>query len=272
MKKTPRNTLQSLGTVKILLGVLALVVMSFTSKAQAQSSVQFEVAESSRLLMASLDLQNGDISQVAYELIQTAETCKNPSTRLQSRNRPWVMVWNTSDDVDAITSVTIDMQRPGFEFGNGDAPGDGFDGFLSMLSSRSDDGVSLVSANYGDSASQLVLNFSGLTKGQAAIFRVDIDEPAGDMMFPDYDEALFGADVGNGNGPVANFNTSFSSGITSVSTFPQAGLLMTSGVTEPYHAQTMSTVTQSIPGVPEPTSLVLALAGIVGVAAARRMR
>lgn len=250
--------------------ILGLAIVA--SSAQAQSSVKFSIAESSRLLEAALELERGEITQPDFDMVVMAESCMNPSMRLQYRNRPWIMVQNTSNPDDDIVTVTIDLTENGFEFGNGDMVGDGFNGLLSMLSSRSDSGVSLDSVGYGADNSELELNFSGLAMGRAAIFRVDLDEPGGSLMFPDYREVIMGADTGSGPGSQAMFRTEFASGAKNTSMFARpSGILSTSGLIEPYHGQTMSSVTPSTT-IPEPSSLLLLLAGIAGMGATRRVR
>ncbi len=256
-------------SLKFWIGFFTLAIASVANLALAQSSVSFEIAETSRLLEASLMLQRTEISQAEFNQVVVAESCKNPSARLQDRNRPWMMVWNTSVTPDDVTSVTIDMTEPGFEFGDGDITGDGFDGLLSMLSTRSDAGVSLTSATYGADNSELVLNFTGLSEGVAAMFRFDIDEPGGLAMFPDFREAMLGADTGSGPGQMATLTTNFSSGGSNVAMFGRADALSTSGITESYHGQAMTTVVPSTV-VPEPTSLILLLAGLTGIATMRR--
>jgi len=259
---------------KFLLGFFVFAAMSVANSvdnlAVAQSSVNYEIGESARLLEASIDLQRGDITQSQFNAIQFAESCKSPSVRLQNRNRPWMSVWNTSGSADDIVTVTVDLTETGFEFGDGDMAGDGFDGLLSMLSSRSDAGVSLDSANYGSGGTdttELILNFAGLSQGFAAIFRIDLDEPGGMAMFPDYREAMLGADTGSGPGQLATMTTDFSSGASNVIAFVQATPLSSSGIAQPYHGQSMSAI---VPSVPEPTTLVLLLAGLTGIAAIRR--
>jgi hypothetical protein len=267
-KESPFHRLSRVGSC----WAIALVAsLSMSSVSFAASSVQFEIAEGSRLLEASLMLQKGEISHAEFHQVQHAETCKNPSQRLQDRNRPWMMVWNTSDTPDDITTVKIDLTEPGFEFGDGDIAGDGFGGLLSILSPRSDAGVALNSATYGDNNTELVLNFTGLSADMAAIFRFDIDEPGGALMFPDYREAMLGADTGDGPGQLALMTTEFSSEATAVSQFAPAGPLSTSGITEAYRRQTMSSTTTSTT-VPEPSTMVLLLAGFTGIAAMRRTR
>ena len=272
MNNTRQTYWLSFGKLNFLVAICALVLASVASQVSAQSSVQFEIGESARLLRASLDLQNGDISQVEFDAIKMTETCKSPSARLQDRNRPWMMVWNTSAAADDVATVTVDLTESGFEFGDGDVPGDGFAGLLSMLSSsQTDAGVSLDSAVYGSDTTELELNFSGLSQGLAAIFRVDIDEPGGIAMFPDFREAMLGADTGGGPGQRATMTADFTSGATTISMFPQAAPLSSSGVAEAYHGQTMSMVVPSTV-IPEPTSIALLLAGVAGIVAMRRSR
>ncbi len=249
--------------------LMATVILAAT--AQAQSSVTYELGESARLLEASLKLERGEISQSQYNAIQMDETCKNPFSRLQDRNRPWISVFNTSQSADEITSVTIDLTEPGFVFGDGDSAGDGFDGLLSMLHYRSDDGVELDSATHGEDSSELVLNFSGLTAGMAAIFRLDLDQPGGMFDYPDFRVAMLGADVGNGPGGLAMLTSEFSSGASNTSMFPRSDGMLDTAMLEDYHAQSMSPIIPSST-VPEPTSLLLLLAGVASAASVRRYR
>ncbi len=256
---------------KVWIGFFSLAIASVANLAWAQSSVQFTIGESAQVLEAAIDLENGDITQAEFNVIQMEEHCKSPSARLQARNRPWMSVWNTSASPDEVSTVTIDLTEAGFEFGDGDMSGDGFDGLLSMLSYRSDAGVSLASAGYGSDRSELVLNFTGLSQDRAAIFRIDLDNPGGMTMFPDYREAMLGADVGNGDGQLALLTTNFSSGASNLAAFGRSGPLPNSGIAEAYNAQSTSLVVPSSV-VPEPTTLVLLLGGLTGIAAMRRTR
>ena len=270
-RQTYRPYLLRILVSRSILGILALTLVGMANFSFAQSAAQFGIGESARLLEAALDLERGEISPAEYHSIKVAETCKDPATRLQNRNRPWMYVYNTSTVADDVTSVTVDLTEQGFEFGDGDVAGDGFDGLLSMLSYRSDAGVSLDSATYGNDNTELVLNFSGLSQDLAAIFRIDLDEPGGPTMYPDFREAMLGADTGMGPGQLAIMTAGFTSGNMISATFPMADPLPTSGIAEGYHSQTMSMVETSIP-VPEPTALVLLLVGLTSIASTRRYR
>jgi len=238
---------------------------------QYASAQTFAIGESAAVLRAQLDFSQGQITQQALDQIIFVEACKNPSARLQDRNRPYLSVWNTSNTQGAITSILINMEEAGFEFGNGDVAGDGFAGFLSMLSGQSDNGVTLDSAVFGADTSELQLNFSGLGQGQAAIFRVDIDEPGGVFMFPDFRDAFQGANQGFGrNGDRAILTTAFANGPDTSVMFRQLGRLEGFGRPEGYQHQTMPM--PEIATVPEPSSLLLLLAGFTGIAAMRRKR
>ena len=272
MKKLLQANIRMVTTA--ILGLLALATMG--QYANAQSSVQFRISENASVLKAALDFERSVISQGQYDQILMDASCQNPSSRLQARNRPYLMVQNTSAVPDTITSVLIDLTEPGFEFGDGDVTGDGFDGLLAMLATRnrSDAGVQLTSASYGANRTQLRLNFSGLSQGQAAIVRFDIDEPNGVFMFPDYRVAMQGADRGNGNGELAAMTTTFGSttplSTLAVTTFPQAVGIENAGHAQNYHTQEL--MTPPIASVPEPTSVVLLLSSFAGIASMRRRR
>lgn len=249
--------------------VVALLVCATSQNTWAQSAT-FRIGENASVVRAAIDFENGDITQAEFDQVMMETTCQNPYARLQDRNRPFLAVINTSNNADEITSVTLNMEEAGFEFGDGDMAGDGFDGLLSMLSTASDDGVQLTSAVYGADNSELQLNFTGLTPNVAAIFRVDIDEPGGVMMFPDYRDAFQGANEGFGrNGDVALLSATFASGTTVDAFFPQEGQISMAGHVEGYHSQTMTPPATSIP---EPTAACLLLTGTCGLATLRRRR
>jgi len=258
--------------LRLFVGLFALLALvSVAPYANAQSSVQFRISENHLVLKGALDLERNVITQMQYDTILAEAACQNPFSRLQARNRPFIMVQNTSTVADTITSVLLDLTEFGFQFGVGDVAGDGFNGLLALLSNRSDAGVQITSASFGSDNTQLRLNFSGLSQGQAAIFRFDIDEPNGPLLFPDFRQAIQGADIGNGPGELATLTTTFGSGApVGMATFPQAGPLANAGHAENYHAQTM--LLPPVVFVPEPTSVILLLSSFAGIATMRRRR
>lgn len=268
MRNTNTTNRLSSKLPKLHLLSIALIVALTGEFAHAQSAT-FQIGENARVLRASLQLEAGEINQAEYQQILVQETCHNPSSRLQDRNRPYLSVQNTSENDEEITSVVINMEEVGFEFGDGDMAGDGFDGLLSMLSAQSDDGVELTSAMYLGDMSEIQLDFTGLTEGLAAIFRLDIDEPDGMYMFPDYREAFQGANEGVGRtGALAKLSATFDTGASVNALFPRVGLVTNSGIPERYHSQSMTTTATSM--VPEPTTLVLFVSALAGTAVMRR--
>lgn len=270
MKKPSRTILSPLTTSRFLIGLCALAIASASQHASAQSSSRFRISENANVLKAALDLDRQLITQDQFDDILMHESCQNPSSRLQDRNRPYLSVWNTSASADTITSVVINMEEAGFEFGKGDVAGDGFGGLLAMLSTKSDAGVQLISSAFvGADSSELQLNFAGLSQGQAAIFRVDIDEPGGVFMFPDYREAIQGANAGDGRtGKLAILTTNYGIGATTRTMFPRVAELLNAGRPESYHDQSMTPPPVNMT-IPEPSSLLLLCAGLTAIAARR---
>jgi len=266
-----RSNLRLLTFSRALVGLFALAIACLSQQVNAQSSSEFRIGENANVLEAALNLDRMLISQGEFDSILMFETCQNPSSRLQDRNRPYLSIRNTSTVDDPITSVVVNMEEAGFEFGDGDILGDGFDGLLAMLSTKSDAGVSLTSASFGADNSELQLDFLGLTQGRAAIFRLDIDKPGGVFMFPDYREAFQGANEGNGrNGDLAILETNYGVGTTTSLMFPQVGELSLAGRPENYHDQSMTPPPTTV--VPEPSSLLLICAGLSGIAAMQRRK
>jgi len=263
-------------TLSFLLGFMAFAVLGTANHAQAQNSFNIQLGESPRLLEALYNNSRGLLSDSDLAEIDFEETCVNPVARYQNRNRFSVLVENTST-TNSLTTFSLDLEALGFEFGDGDFDGDGFLGSLAMDMGRSSPGVSLSGA-YGVDMTELVVSFSGLAAGDAAIFRVDLDPSASNtsgIRFPDYREAVLGA---NGN-DVALVDVGFSSGnqFTDVpfmaGTFTEA---IDSSKIEPYGAQGHSgrfgsggpgSFSFGISGgeIPEPSTALLFLAGIAGM-------
>jgi hypothetical protein len=256
-------------------------------------SFKVDIAESERLLEAMLKEERGEITPVQLSAIQHEESCKNPSIRLIDRNRPAIVLQNTSarSTGNELSRFLIDLQQFGFEFGNGDFDPDPFAGMLTILSNRSDPGITLASS-YGtvsdvdltEDRSKLVLDIGGLTPGKALFFRLDFDpSPMTTVAFPDYRHAMLGADVGDGNGPAdpALISALFAAGEGSdrmtTATIPSEfdpgieEILSMSGLIEGYHSQASSQrYSTSGTTIPEPSTVMLLLAGLAGLSRTRR--
>ncbi len=280
----PMMILRAVAHSRLALGLLALGLMTFaaTRSAQAQNNFNVRLGESPRLLEATLRNTQGSLSDLDLMDIIMEESCVNPVARYQNRNRFSVLVENTSTTGNLLTSFTLDLVELGYEFGDGDFAADGFNGSLAMEMGRSDAGVSLSGSHDGADASRLVVNFSGLSAGKAAIFRVDLDPSASNtsgMLYPDYREAVLGA---NGN-ELALVDVAFSSGnqfaglpfMTDIH-----GDVINTRVLEAYHSQAASGrdpdngVPTFLSGdvVPEPASAVLCLLGMAGMLSVRKRR
>ena len=283
--------------VRTLVSTVALLLLAaVSSPAQAgfvNGSFSIAIAESDRLLEAALQEQRDGMSQVQLIAIQHEESCKNPSIRLIDRNRPAIVLQNTSDPntENEISRFTIDLQEFGYEFGNGDFYPDPFAGMLTILSNHSDPGITLVSS-YGvsdmdstEDRSKLVLDIGGLTPGKALFFRLDLDpNPMTTVAFPDYQHVMLGADAGDGNGQAAPtlISAVFAAGEGSdqmtTATEPIGfapgiqEILTMAGLIEGYHSQAFSQrySTSGSTEIPEPSTIMLLLAGLAGLNRTRR--
>lgn len=257
-------------------------------------SFKIDIGESARTLDAMLKEERGEFTTQQFLNVKMEEMWKATGIRLIDRNRPAIVLQNTSDPSSGneINQFTIDIKQLGYQFGNGDFNPDPFGGALTYLSKYSDAGVTL-SSNYGTVSdvdltldpTKIVLNISGLTPGKAAIFRVDLDPvPLTTPAFPDFRHVLLGADIEDGNGPAtpATISAMFTMGegenqmSTATQpinfapgmgeTFPTAGFL------EPYRNQSASNLyTQTgATEIPEPASVLLLLAGMAGWRCRRR--
>ena len=258
--------------ITALLAIAMVCGSANTCLAMIHGDFNVMIGESPRYLDALLKFQRGEMTASELYVIKYEESCKNPSIRLQDRNRPALLLQNTSTQANSISSFVIDLQQPGYEFGTGDVPTDWFNGELVLQDPRSDAGV-VVTANYvaGDTT-KLQLNFTGLEAGKAAIFRIDLDPiPMIDTLFPDYRGIILGADIGDGATNPALITAKFSmEGQSDASTpaIPFNGNIsgaISSGTLEVYHNQARTDMFD-IDGstvIPEPATLsLLALAGM----------
>ena len=270
--------------------LVGLLTHSVTQAGFVAGSYRVDIAESERLLDAMLKEQRGEISEAQLEEIEHQEMCRNPSARLIDRNRPAILLQNTSDasSDNELSQFTIDLEQFGYEFGNGDFSPDIFDNSLTYLSNKSDAGIS-INSSYGTVSdtdltldpTKLVLDIEGLTAGKSVIFRFDID-PVHDLdfLYPDYRMVVLGADAGDGLSDPALISATFASGsgderMTSSTPYSdftrEFGDTITSGLIENYglqhepemHTQSGSTI------IPEPSAGLLLLLGLGFVSRSR---
>jgi hypothetical protein len=280
----------------LLVGLVAALFAWMAAPAQAGmvgGSFRVDIGESERLLEALLDKEDGSITPAQFSAIQVEEMRKNPSLRMIDRNRPAVVLRNTSEPTpgNEISRFAIDLQEIGYEFGNGDFNPDPFAGALTILSNRSDPGISMTSS-YGtvsdidptEDRSKLVLDIIGLTPGRAMFFRLDLDpNPMTTIAFPDYQVVMLGGDMGDGNGPAdpSLISAVFAAGGMTTATMPAEfdpeieHMLTMAGMIGGYHSQSNSAFYSSDGGtgeIPEPGTLMLVLAGLAGLSCSRRSR
>jgi len=211
---------------------------------------------------------------------QHEASCDNPNLRILARNKPAVKVTNDGLSQGDISSLTIEISEPAFLFGEGDNAFDGFTG-LTMISPYSDPMVDILGSSLSSNGRRLTIDFNGLEPGKSIIFRVDLDpldESA--FPFPDFRQVLYGYDA-NGTGGVgqraetsAIFSSNGMSTPTEFTPLPEVDdpLLFLNEHVRPYQ---IHDPVIPYPGggstnpIPEPTSLVLLLAGL-GLSGVRR--
>ncbi len=213
----------------------------------------------------------------AYE-VQYDESCDNPNLRIRARNKPAILIENEDISAAPITSFTLKINEGPFLFGTGDAVSDNFDNFIKKTI-YSDAGVIITGSSVSPDAKTLTVTFDGLTAGKKAIFNIDLDtSDPNTFMFPDYRYVLFGA-------PLPQGGTGLAVGTTTVtfannSPAPNSRTLTVQLPAQP-HGQYMNEHIRAyqdsdkmeiieVEAVPEPTAIVLTLAGVGAFAAFRR--
>jgi hypothetical protein len=261
-----KSTLKSRIPLIPMLAVAIVCGMTSASSAAINGDFNATLGESTRYLDALLKFQRDEITASELYMIKYEESCKNPSIRLKDRNHPAMLIQNTSDQDNFIGSFTIDIQQAGYAFGTGDVANDGFTSYI-MPDWRTDAGVTMTANLVSNDPTKLQINFSGLGKGKAAIFRLDLDPLGGNVMYPDYRVVLLGA---NGNDPSLIAATFSMTGSPDVSTTPapfngDISGTINSGMLEVYtnQSRTDSFDFNGTTDIPEPATLALvALAGM----------
>jgi PEP-CTERM motif-containing protein len=256
----------------------ALAVTNLPAKAVASSlssSYTINFAESTRLLNA--------LGTPNEQIVQKEESCDNPHARVRARNRPGVKISNSETSVGNLSSFTIEIKKTAYLFGTGDSPLDGFYDQYIRTSPYSDEGVDITGSSVSEDGRELTINFDGLAAGKSVIFRVDLDTNDDSIFpFPDFRNVLFGNSDGSGMRATtsATFLSEAGSAITpktlltKISELDQKQIVYWEGNVRPY-----SVIDPVIPQggggtteIPEPTSAMLLLAGVVGAFAVWRKR
>lgn len=205
-----------------------------------------------------------------------------PMTLVMKRNRPYLLLTNTSDVAD-LTSFTLNIGT------HSNIPAQDFD-WARIISSGTSAGVTatLVSPDTldgGATSDKVVYNFSGLGPGEHVLFQVDIDPVVpSPVPFADYRQVFF--TINGGSDTTGNATTSAvfndpGANPPDISVGPTAwenpvdGRHTNYGMTVAAHYMddfVRTFETSAVTAVPEPSTLLLAGIGTVGLAIASRHR
>jgi hypothetical protein len=243
-----------------------------------------DFSPSARILDALDDKRDGTISAATYYDIRYEESCDNPHLRIRARNKPAIMITNYGtplenfDSAAPITEFTLKINEGPYVFGTGDTMTDGFTNFIKN-SIYNDAGVMVTGSSVSADMKTLTVNLSGLTAGKRAIFNIDLDTTDPNyFMFPDYRAVLLGAPL-EGQ-PETDPATATALFVNSASPAPNSKLLTLNLPQEtdepdwmnedirPYREQDKMEVVST--EIPEPAGLLLAVAGVAGLAVRRR--
>ncbi len=258
-----------------LIGCFALVIGAVSAGSQARADIPAPTAFELLFSPSARVLDAYDTPQ-AYE-VQYDESCDNPNLRIRARNKPAVLIENSENSAAPITSFTLQINQGPYFFGTGDAVTDNFDNFIKKTI-YSDVGVFITGSSVSPDAKTLTVTFDGLTAGKKAIFNIDLDTSDPDMfMFPDYRAALFGTPLpgelpttpGTASATFTN-NTAAPNSRTLTLQLPQKAEhpeFMNEHI-RPYQTEDKMEIIKT--EIPEPTGVVLALAGFGAFAVRRR--
>lgn len=272
-----------LPALTLAVSTILLAATAGPAAAQGPTGFTLDVSPNARVLDA-LDMKNdGVISSDMFYEIKYDESCDNPHLRIRARNKPAIMITNTS--ANPLTSMTLNINSGTAIFGMGDV-GDTnpYSGFI-CNTIYTDPGVIITSNTTSNANKTLTVNFDGLTQGKIAIFNVDLDETnANAFMYPDYRMVLFGAPLqGQSTTTPASVSVTFD-GLPSPP--PVSFIPVTNTYGNPidysdtpdfaneniraYAEEDKMEVNHLGGAVPEPTAAVLTLAGLAFLAAQTR--
>jgi hypothetical protein len=188
--RLPQNLVRYLFVVVSGFGLLT---SQFTSAAILTAGFDVKIAPSARVL--------GAMGTAMETQVRNEEACDNPLLRTRARNKPAVMVTNSTMSDAPIDSFTIRISDGPYLFGDGDNSMDNFNGFI-RETVYSPDGVTITGSTLSSNGTQLTVHFDGLTAGKSVIFNIDLDANDMDMFpFPDFRSVLFGAPMNAGDAP-----------------------------------------------------------------------
>jgi len=266
--------------------VVALLATSLSQQAWAAppTNVAFSLTMSpSARTLNALD-EFGEGSTEFMDVWKDA-SWDNHHLRIHARNKPALMLINDDTSEAPITSFSITINEGPYKFGSGDFITDNFNGFIRENPLFTDAGVSITGSSLSADEKTLTVNFDGLTQGRKVIFNLDLDPTDGSVFpYPDYRVVLCGSptsgvDPGNMPATIAATFTSTTMGPPNNTRTLAMDLPKDDNVPEYFEhfiraAKDMEMIEfkEKEVAIPEPSSLLLALAmsGVVSLARRRR--
>ena len=263
----------------VLVVLAATVLTQPLFAATVTGNYQLTFSESDKFLYALDMFDDGAMDAKLLAEIEMQVSCDNPHNRIRARNRVAMKVTNDAGSQGDLTSISLQINQAGFDFGTGDEGSPDYLGEYFWESPYSSAAVDILGSSVSLDGSLLTIDFSGLAPGESAIFRLDFD-PESELAFPfpDYREVLFGLDSDGNSGVNALGETTgtFTMGAMSATTIPatfapSAAAAYINGDIRAYHAEDpvgQFGVTGST--VPEPTTALLLMAGVASCLGVRR--
>jgi len=271
--------------VSLHCGILAAICVESLTMGQAQAVPPTPVAFTMTMSPYARTLNAWEEfgpSSPEFMEVWKEDSWDNPHLRVRARNKPAIMIVNEDVSVAPLTTFTLEINDPGpFFFGTGDGfPMETFVGFI-QDTIYTDPGVTITGSSVSGDGKTLMVNFDGLTAGRKAIFNIDLDTTdPGLFPFPDYRMVLCGAPSSPSDmGVPATISGTF----TNVASPPPNTTTLTMDLeattvvpeffeqfVRPAKEMEMNEIKEKF--IPEPSSAVLALAGIAGLMGLRRRR